>query len=91
MVKSEEIVQMNTPPHPYNEITSVKSLADIVGTEGDKSGFFKPQMTRIERWIGIWMVGLKKFPDVWKDYYIENGRIVSILYNINIEWSVHFF
>jgi hypothetical protein len=27
---------------PYNKITSVKSLADMVGQEGDKSGFFEP-------------------------------------------------
>lgn len=48
MVKSGEIVQMNTPPHPYNQIISVKSLADIVGTEGDKSGFFEPPMTTMD-------------------------------------------
>jgi hypothetical protein len=30
---------------PYNKITCVKSLADMVGEEGDKSGFFEPTMT----------------------------------------------
>jgi hypothetical protein len=30
---------------PYNKITSVKSLADMVDGRGDKSGFFEPLMT----------------------------------------------